>query len=207
MSEPELSPLAQKLAESHDVDLDVALPALYDQNPEGKITARNVLEFLSLTVEEEALVERQLSRGKKEKKVGKAVDNSELKKSPEVTQLEGVGRDLPERSRVAPEPPKVEESEPVPPSAASKEAQKALNQTRSQLQATAMVHQKALMQVGSLRQKNEALDMEVGRLKSKEAAARAFIQELEEKQRNLERELEASRKKPKPLEWLRKKLF
>lgn len=197
MPEPEISPLAQKIAESRDVDLT----ALYDQNPDGKITARNVLEFLSLTVEEEALIKRQTSRG------AKAPATPPLTKAKEDKIISAAGAYHASEGEGAKMTPKFEEPEPIPPSPAVKESQKALGQARTQLQATAMVHQKALMQVGSLKQKNEALDMEVDRLKSKEEAARSFIQELEAKQRNLERELEESKKKPKPLAWLRKKLF
>ncbi len=198
MSEPELSPLAQKLVKAHDVDLT----DLFGQNPDGKISARNVLEFLSLTEEEEALIERRKRRAARQQ-------GMEIRPDP-VEVFEAREASAPEVAPVAP-PPAEEVEEPLPPSAVknvkNKETDVALKQTKSQLQATAMVHQQALMQVGSLRQKTRVLDMEVERLRLKEAAARAFIQELEEKQRTLEQELENKKKKTKPLEWLRKKLF
>ena len=79
----------------------------------------------------------------------------------------------------------------------------ALAQTRAQLQATAKVHQQVLMEVGSLRQQNSALDTEVGRLRAAEAEARADLEKLEERKQQLERELELKKTKG-TFTWFRK---
>ena len=80
----------------------------------------------------------------------------------------------------------------------------ALAQTRAQLQATARVHQQALLEVGSLRQQNSALDTELERLRVLEAQARVDLETLAQGKRQLERELERSKSAVKPLSWLRK---
>lgn len=210
MSNSTVSRLAQKLAESHDVDLtDVQATS-----PEGKITARNVLDFLNLTAEEEAVLKRQSER-KSDKNL---IKTAEFDNSPKAVLVK---RDqAAERSATEPvetqrdsTPAAQVEGEPGTPTLhkggglGGAKSDPALSQTRAQLQATALVHQKAVMQVGALKHQNEALDYEIARLKSKEASAQAFIQELEQKKLELEQELEKSQKRPSRFAWLRKRVF
>lgn len=81
-------------------------------------------------------------------------------------------------------------------------ADPALERTRLELQATAQVHQQALMQVGSLRERNSALEHETERLRAAEAEAQAELQRLAEQKAQLERELERS--KSGAFAWLKK---
>jgi pyruvate/2-oxoglutarate dehydrogenase complex dihydrolipoamide acyltransferase (E2) component len=203
-SDSTASHLAQKLAESHNVDLAEVQAA----SPKGEITARNVLDFLNLTAEEEAVLKRQAQKksdknpSEPQDTLAKASDREEEWSEPDtvstqresapVTPLEG-GHKTPTAKGDGSQGPAV--------------SNQALSQTRAQLQATALVHQKAVMQVGALRHQNEALDYEVARLKSKEESAQAFIEELERKKQELEMELEKSKKRSSRFAWLRKHVF
>lgn len=223
MPNPNASPLAQVIADTHNVDL----ATLSKESLGGKVTARQVLDYLDLTLEEKALLKRREDRLDARKSNPKSFPE---KPSSDPKTAEGVSTitspPIPTEPVEGLEPkaesesqavqiyatedtasaPKLEEKDASTPSGTEKSGQKekALLQARSQLQATAMVHQKALMQVGSLRKQNEELDDEVARLRALEAQARDDLSALEARQQQLERELEQSRHQPKKFSWLRK---
>jgi hypothetical protein len=208
-SDSTASHLAKKLAESHNVDLTEVQAA----SPKGEIAARNVLDFLNLTAEEEAVLKRQAKR-KSDKNTSETAPTSEPQGTLVTASDQTTERSEPDTVNTqrdsAPVTPL--EGEPKTPTAKGDSqgpvvSNQALSQTRAQLQATALVHQKAVMQVGALRHQNEALDYEVARLRSKEESAQAFIEELERKKQELEMELEKSKKRSSRFAWLRKHIF
>ena len=147
-----ISPLAQKIAESYEVDL----AEVQASGPEGTITARNVLDFLNLTADEEAAVRRRAERKAGYEEV--AVVERDAESNPGEAEIENTLENVGE-SQASGTP-----SGPTPRGDSAngyagagmklrvtKAEAQVLNQTKAQLQATAMVHQKALMQVGALR--------------------------------------------------------
>ena len=135
-----VSPLARRLADTHDVDLSALA-----KGPDDKITARNVLEHLSTTAEPA-------------KRRGESSLLPETGPSTETA---------PETVAVATDAP-----------------------AQSLKNVTAQVHQQTMMQVGSLRERNSALEQETERLRAAEAQAQAELQRLAEQKAQLERELE-----------------
>lgn len=78
----------------------------------------------------------------------------------------------------------------------------ALSRMRAQLQATARVHQRTLVQVAALRERNNTLARAVERLQAAEAEAQTKIQVLEGQKQGLEHELEPL--KTGTFTWLRR---
>ena len=178
-----VSPLARRLADTHDVDLSALA-----KGPEDKITARSVLEHLSETDPAKRRSESSLLP-----ETEPDVKNTTGNTSETAAVIADIQTDLenePEQI-YTPEAPRV-------PAAADQ----ALERTRAQLQATAQVHQQAIMQVGSLRERNSALEREAERLRAAEAQAQAELQRLAEQKAQLERDLERS--KSGAFSWLKK---
>ena len=191
----DVSPLAQRLADAYDVDLAI----LREKYIDDKITARNVLEHLDTSGERASLKRKRL------KPTAQKSGSDELKPTFNLVATPKQGDPaMSEIREVKPGKPNPE-SVPEPTLKQPAEADNpALAQTRAQLQATARVHQQALLEVGSLRQQNSALDTEVERLRVLEAQARADLERLAQGKRQLELELERSKGAVKPFSWLRK---
>ena len=166
-----VSPLARRLAATPDVDLSALA-----RGPEAKITARSVLEHLSAT--EPARRRAEPSRA------------SETEPSTDVPDAVA--------AHAQPESPKNVAEVPAAPREPATDP--ALERTRAHLQAPAQVHQHAGMQVGSLRERNSALEQEAERLRA--AEAQAELQRLAEQKAQLERDLERSRSGA--FSWLKK---
>ena len=175
-----VSPLARRLADTHDVDLSALA-----KGPDNKITARNVLEHLSTTAEpakrrgESSLLPETGPSTETAPETVAVATNAPAQSLKNVT-----GQVQP------PETPRVLAADP------------ALERTRAQLQATAQVHQQTMVQVGSLRERNSALEQETERLRAAEVQAQAELQRLAEQKAQLERELERS--KSGAFSWLKK---
>ena len=206
----DVSPLAQRLAEAYGVDLTTLREKYLD-----KITARNVLEHLNTVSGDRPSPKRkrlkpaaQSGPAEPDKGTGKGAEQTSAQPvadtkptlTPVTTPNQGDPAMSETLSETRPEPESVQPTPKQPVRADDP----ALAQTRAQLQATAKVHQQALLEVGSLRQQNSALDTELERLRVLEAQARADLETLAQGKRQLERELERSKRTVKPLSWLRK---
>ena len=178
-----VSPLARRLADTHDVDLSALT-----KNPDDKITARSVLEHLSATDPAKRRGESSLAPGT-EPNTKNATENASATAAVIAdVQTESLENEA-EQVHI-PELPRAPAADP------------ALERTRAQLQATAQVHQQAVMQVGSLRARNSALEQETERLRAAEAETQAELQRLAEQKAQLERDLERS--KTGAFSWLKK---
>ena len=183
-----VSPLARRLADTHDVDLSALA-----KNPDDKITARSVLEHLSAT-------EPARRRGEVSPTSGTGPNTEAITEAVSETASVAPSAQTESSGTVAEQPTVFPEQ--VPEASLAQAADPALERTRAQLQATVQVHQQAIMQVGSLRQRNNALEHETERLRAAEAQAQAELQRLAEQKAQLERDLERS--KSGTFSWLKK---
>lgn len=167
--------LARRLADTHDVDLSALA-----KGPDNKITARNVLEHLSTTAEPAKRRGELPLLPETEPETENAANNT-LEAAAVAANAQPESLENEAEQVQTPEAPHVPAGDP------------ALERTRAQLQATAQVHQQAMMQVGSLRERNSALEQETERLRAAEAEAQAELQRLAEQKAQLERELERSK--------------
>lgn len=211
----DISPLAQRLAEAHGVDL-----AELKKQLGGKITARSVLDYLNAADGDgsETRAPKNISKnGVPKNSASSKGSESQAPTAPDAVAPDPQPANSPElTSELAPadaeaapqKEPKQEKTAQAAPAAPKQEGSAeaaALAKARAQLQVTAKVHQQALMQVGTLREKNALLEAELALLKEAEAQTRSQLEGVQKPDEPLEVEVEPAERK-RAFAWL-KKLF